>query len=375
MFTPSHCPNPECIHYLTPMNNHWYRKISPYRTKTFGLVNRFLCKACHKSFSTQTFSIDYYAKRKLNHLYIFNQINAGAGLRNIARDLHVSPKTVTNRINRLARNAIFIHQAILDELPYSEHFAADGFESFCVSQYFPDNYNILVGEDSQFVYHWDYVTIRRKGRMTERQKKKRDELENTFRALGKGIENSFRELSEFLEKKTHSRNGYVILSTDEKKDYERALYKSPSCKERLFDGSWRHRKVNSKDVRNTHNPLFPVNYMDREFRKDMAAHARETVQFNRNVNDGMLRMSLYLFSHNYLKPYRVAHKVKRHLRHAEVAGLDRKSLDQLVSGFFTERYFPKKDHPLEKTARKTLNREWETPLKKNDEILRKHLAA
>ena len=237
MFIPPHCPNPECIHYFIPADNHWYRKISPYSTITFGSVWRFLCKACRKTFSTQTFSIDYFAKKKLNHRYIFNQINAGAGLRNIARDLKVSPKAITNRISRLTRNAIFLHQAILDELPYSEHFAADGFESFCVSQYFPDNYNILVGEDSQFVYHWDYVSLCRKGRRTEKQKEKRIELEKRYQAPKKGIEDSFRELSEFLEKKTHTRNTYVIFSTDEKKDYERALYKSliyrnPNAEER-----------------------------------------------------------------------------------------------------------------------------------------------
>jgi len=35
----------------------------------------------------------------------------------------------------------------------------DGFESFCVSQYFPDNYNILVGRDSRFVCQWNYTTL------------------------------------------------------------------------------------------------------------------------------------------------------------------------------------------------------------------------
>ena len=226
MFTPSHCPNPDCIHYFSPLKDHWYRKISPYHTKTFGSVPRFFCKSCNKSFSSQTFSIDYFAKKKLNHLYIFNQINAGAGLRNIARNLNVSPKAITNRITRLARNAIFIHQAILDMLPYSEHFTADGFESFCVSQYFPDNYNILVGEDSQFVYHCDYVTLRRKGRMTVKQKKKREKLERIYRAPCKGIEESFGELSEFLESRNRSRKKYLILSKEEKNDYFRSLYKT-----------------------------------------------------------------------------------------------------------------------------------------------------
>ena len=76
------------------------------------------------------------------------------------------------------------------------------------------------------------------------------------------------------------------------------------------------------------NPLFPVNYMDREFRKDMASHARETIQFSRNVNEGMLRMSLYMFDHNFFKSYRMAHKEKRHLRHAEVTRLDRDYLEE-----------------------------------------------
>ena len=132
--------------------------------------------------------------------------------------------------------------------------------------------------------------------------------------------------------------------------------------------------VNSKEVRNSQNPLFPVNYMDREFRKDMASHARESVQFSRNVNEAMNRMSLYLFDHNYFKPFRVAHKVKRQLRHVEVAGLDREYLEGMISGFFESRYFWKKNHPMEVSARKTLNREWVTPLKKNDELVRKHWA-
>jgi hypothetical protein len=375
MFTPPHCPNPDCINYLNPEISLWYRKISPYDTITFGSVPRFRCRSCRKTFSRQTFSIDYYAKKKLNFLYIFNQINSGAGLRNIARDLKVSPKAVTGRINRMARNALLIHQAILDELPFSEHFAADGFESFCVSQYFPDNYNILVGSDSQFVYHWNYTTLRRKGRMTSSQKKQRKKLETVYRAPRGGVEDSFTDLLEFLEMRTHSREKYLILSTDEKRDYERALYKSPSCRKRAYNGSWRHQRVNSKDPRTKWNPLFPVNYMDREFRKDMAAHARETLQYGRNVNNAMLRIGLYIFDHNYFKPYRVADREKRHLKHAQVAGLNQDYLDGMVSGFFTSRSFWRKDHPMEKSVKKTLNREWITPLKKKDEVVRKHMAA
>ena len=375
MFIPPHCPNPECdLYYQAPITS-WYRKISPYKTKTFGFVPRFICSSCHRSFSTQTFSIDYYAKKQLPYQTIHNQINAGSGLRNIARNFHVSPRTIRNRINRLARNAILIHETLLHQFPLNEDVAADGFESFCVSQYFPDNYHILVGKDSQFVYRWNYVTLRRKGRMRDDQKKRRAILEKRFRARPKGIETSFGNLMAFLDRITEDRKRPLILYTDEKKDYQRALWRRDDLKKRLFNGSWRHHMVNSRDVRNTQNPLFPVNYIDREFRKDMASHARESLQFSRNVNEAMLRMSLYLFDHNYLKPFRVADSEKKRFRHAQIAGLDRKVLEDSISGFFSSRHFWRMECSLEGPGKRSLERGWKTPLKTGAEKTWKHLAA
>jgi transposase-like protein len=82
---PPHCPNPECKHYDFPKKPDWFQKAGTYSTLAFGNVPRFYCNSCGKYFSTQTFSIDYYAKKPVNYRYIYNQINAGAGIRNIAR--------------------------------------------------------------------------------------------------------------------------------------------------------------------------------------------------------------------------------------------------------------------------------------------------
>ena len=375
MFHPSHCPNTDCGNFIHPRNRTWYRKITPYTTSTFGTVPRFICKSCKKSFSKQTFSFEYYGKKRMDNRYIYDQINAGAGIRNIARQLSVSPKTITNRINRLARNAIIIQEKILKQLPFHEDFAADGFESFCISQYFPDNYTILVGSNSQFVYSCQYTTLRRKGRMTPHQRCRREKLEKSFRADPKGLKEAFGALGDLLALGTQSRKDPLILYTDEKKDYERALWSSPICTPRLYSGRWRHHQINSKEGRNAQNPLFPVNYMDREIRKDMANHSRETVQFSRNVNNAMLRMSLYLFDHNCMKPYRVAHPEKRSLRHAQVAGLKRDVLDDLLIGFFKNRLFWMGEHEIGGPGRKSLERGWQTPLKKHREVVPKYMAA
>ena len=373
---PPHCPNPLCDHYEYPKTPFWYRKAGYYGTQAFGTVPRFFCKSCGRYFSKQTFSIDYYAKRRVNYRYLYNQINAGAGIRNIARDLNLRDSTFTNRINRMARNALIINQMILHHLPPKEDLVIDGLQNFCVSQYFPDNYTIMVGKESQFAYDCDYATLRRCGRMTPGQKKRRGELEEVFRADPKAIKMSFLRLLMGIDRTLEEREWPLVLYTDEKKDYRRALWdRKIGFSDRMFKGLCRHHMTSSKEGRNQRNPLFSVNYFDREIRKDLATHARETVQFPRNVCNAMLRMNLYMFDHNVRKPYRIRDRVLKDYRHAEVAGADHSLLKSFVSGFFEKRMFRPRRIELTESARRTAYRLWETPLKKNPEKLWKYLEA
>ena len=150
---PPFCPNKDCdLHHLTQKNTSWYTKAGAYLTITFGRVKRFHCRKCGTRFSEQSFSLDYSARRKLPYDYILKQLKSAAGIRDIARDLHVSPTTITNRITRLSRQALAIHAALRDSIRLKEDLVADGFESFAVSQYFPDNIHLLAGKDSQFLY-------------------------------------------------------------------------------------------------------------------------------------------------------------------------------------------------------------------------------
>jgi hypothetical protein len=334
MFIPPHCPNPDCEHYDSPTVQGWYRSIGRYSTKTFGNVPRFKCRSCRLGFSKQTFSIDYYAKRLLDYSYIYHKINDGAGLRKIGRDLHASCDSITNRINRMARNATLANRQIVECLPLREDLVLDGLQNFCNSQFFPDNYTIAVGKDSQFVYECDYATIRRAGRMTTAQKKRREEIEERFRASRQSIEKSFTRVLRSIAMKTLKREVPLILYTDEKSDYRRSLWNDGEIRVKMFSGQWRHHMTNSKVGRNTRNPLFSVNYMDREIRKDMASQTRETVQFPRNVANAMLRMNLYLFDHNIFKPYRIRDEAEYLQSHAEAAGLERQVLEGIAGGFF-----------------------------------------
>lgn len=375
MFIPPHCPYSTCINYSRPSNPFWYTRNGSHDTKTFGRVPRFRCKACERTFSTQTFSIDYYSKMKLNYVDIYTKINSGTGIRTIARDMRVKPESIINRINRMGRTAVILNQFIISQIDVREHMVLDGIQNFCFSQFFPDNYTIIVGKKSQFVYDCDYATIRRGGRMTDSQKKRRDELSKIFKASVSSVYDSFGRLLDSIDLFTANRQNILILYTDMKYDYVKAINNwSDRISGYFKSGMWIHERTSSKLPRTIWNPLFSVNYMDREFRKDMAGLTRETVQFPKNVCNAMLRMYLYMFDHNIRKPYRINNSTPWSFKHSSAAGLSNEDRQKITKDFFFKRYFLPRGFKLSESAKKTINREWITPLKEKPEKLWKYLA-
>jgi hypothetical protein len=325
-------------------------------------VQRFQCLYCSHRFSTQSFSIDYYAKRKVEYRVIDNQLKSTGSIRDISRDLSVSTATVINRITRLAHNALAVHAKLCGLSPQQEALVADGFESFCVSQYFPNNITLLAGKRSQYLYFANYCTLRRKGRMTAQQKRRRTMLEKRWRADSQAVRKTFDELV------THIRcdTGVKRLFTDEKIEYMRSLESVVSQK------PIKHIRISSTLPRTLRNDLFSVNYLDREIRKDCANHVRQTVCFSRNVNNCMERLWVYFIYHNYRKRYRIRYGEVR--THAEVAGIDGKEIRQALKGYFTRRSFLSKCG-LTGSMRLLWLRELDTPLSEAYNYMPNHLTA
>ncbi|MDP3177187.1 MAG: hypothetical protein Q8M76_04735, partial [Spirochaetaceae bacterium] len=147
--------------------------------------------------------------------------------------------------------------------------------------------------------------MRRKGRMTDYQKLRRRDLEKLWRADPRGIEGSFRRIvGECLRLLSEEARPSLCLWTDEKREYPRAIASSPCAHALGEQGRIRHRTVSSRAARTIQNPLFAVNYMDREIRKDLHEHVRETTCFGRNVNRQMERLAVYLYNHNFQRKHR-----------------------------------------------------------------------
>ena len=340
---PPFCPNRNCIHHrrLPPAGaGRWYRLAGSYSTKAFGPVQRYRCRACRRSFSAQTFALDYFIKLPIDYRELFSRITSGSGLRSIGRKLQLSHQIIGNRISRLARQALALQARLLVGFALDEDLAADGFESFVASQYEPNNIHLLVGATSQFLYEFDYAHLRRKGRMSAAQKDERERREGLWVRPPVSISASFSHILESLEGLLAGRvKERVRLFTDERHEYHRLIDRSPPLQSLRRRGLFSHLRISSKKARTLTNRLFPVNYWDRELRKDNADHVRETVQFSRSVASCLERIAVYQMWHNYFKPYRIDDGPKSRLLHGQVAGIDRERIEAELEGIFERRRF------------------------------------
>ena len=340
-FQPSFCPHQGCPSHsnCATVGDCWYRKDGFRSTKVVGAVQKFRCRVCGRGFSQRTFDIDYWTHRSIDYQLVQNLLVGGSGLRQSSRTLGVSLNLIGNRHARLARQALAIHSSVLEKLRLCEDLVFDGFESFAYSQYYPNNINLLVGADSQFVLGMNATVLRRKGRMTELQKEKRKNLEGQWRAPGNGIYRSSREL---LNWACHvgfgSRRLPLVIKSDEKKEYARALGSLKPYGGWLGEGLIDHQMTSSKAARTFSNPLFPVNYLDRQLRKDLAEHVRETVRFSRRIEFSLERATIHLFHHNYFKSFR-SRCLDKEKTHAEVAGFDRNDIKLWQREYLTTRVF------------------------------------
>jgi transposase-like protein len=347
MTKPPFCPNPHCPSHF-PQKDHnsrrpWYYKAGFYHPAAASEpVRRYLCKTCGKKFSRQTFSINYFSKKNLNLNKLSLSLSSGMSIRAMARFYHVAPTTVIRKIRLLARQSVAINSILDQEVQLSESLVADGFESFVVSQYFPNNFNFLMGKESQYIYFFNYVQLHRKGKMTARQKIVAKKLKERWPLPRNNQVIKFTEVVSYATKLAAQTPGLKGLDfyTDEKAEYRRCtepVYLPPELRGKGF--GFRHHTTSSHDPRTVSNDLFSVNYIDRECRKDLAEHHRETTCHARETCDSVERMCVYSTIHNFFKDYRINPGKSEYRTHADAAGIPREFYGPLLKKFTTWRFF------------------------------------
>jgi len=272
-----------------------------------------------------------------------DRLNSCSGYRQIGRALSLSYAVLKNRYERLARNYLNVTATAYTNFALPEDIAFDGFESFVGSQFVPDNFNIAVGTSSRVPYVCSLTLFRRHGRMTEKQKEKRKQLDRIWklprRSFIESCKEAFRDIISLYLNRPHLTP--FTIYTDQKKEYQTALKELPEAKHLIKLKVLVHHQTSSRAARTRRNPLFPVNYFDREIRKNSAAHVRETVRFDREVNMSAARMAIMIGYHTFRKPFTIdGHShTEDLLTHGDVAGLTgRREVRQAYQELYTHRH-------------------------------------
>lgn len=113
------CTNKECK--MNNRKNHkgepkWYRKHGFYATKNRGRIQRFRCTICGKTFSIQTFSVDYYAHKVVDYNEI-EAINRSPGSLKQKLNSRITYCVFRNRMERLFRQYSACYSRGRDTLP------------------------------------------------------------------------------------------------------------------------------------------------------------------------------------------------------------------------------------------------------------------
>jgi transposase-like protein len=291
-FIPPFCPDPKCDFHLNPQGWRFKKDGTHFRKFDHSHIQRYRCPHCRRSFSTQTFSTTYWLKRPDLLELIARALVACSGYRQIARTLDVAPSTIELQVRRLGRHAQLFHELHRPRHAPTEPIVYDGFESFEFSQYWPSHLNTVAGADSQFTYATTVAELRRKGRMTKRQRKRRDELEAFYgRPDPKAIQ---RATAEVLALVVPPGSPEIVLRTDEHQAYPRAL-------RQLSDRQFRHEQTSSKVPRTPWNSLSPINLLHALMRHSGSNHKRETIAFSRRNQSMVGRDAVHRVWRNYVK--------------------------------------------------------------------------
>jgi len=292
-FRPPCCPNPNCVFHAGSQGWRYRRAGFFHRQRAPRSVPRFQCSHCKRSFSSQTFSTTYWLKRPELLRHTWDALLACAGYRQIARIHHCSPTTVMTHAERLGRHALLFLEKHRPKSAPREPIVVDGFESFEFSQFHPLHLNLAIGAQTHFLYAFTDAELRRKGRMTPAQRRKRQRLEARLgRPHPRAIERSMAALLGLVAPP----DSQIEIRSDEHPAYPRAW-------RRVARVAVRHAVTPSKQARTARNPLFPANRADLWLRHSGANHKRETIAFSKRRASVVERCALLSVYLNYQKSF------------------------------------------------------------------------
>ena len=256
MFLPPRCPYAACPAHLQPSFGFCRRdgRYSPLCRA--HPVQRYRCRLCRRRFSRQSFRADCRQKKPHLNAAFLRLMMACVALRQAARVLGVSRRTVERRFVWLAGHAAQFHAHRLRGAGLAGPFMLDELETFEGNRYQPVTVPVLIEPRTLFIVGTEAGPLRRKGRMTPDQRRRRSEHEALH---GRRPSQSAAAVRAVLERLRGCARGPVVLHSDHKPLYER-------LGRRLFGERFVWAPHSASARRDRSNPLFAINHTNARLR-------------------------------------------------------------------------------------------------------------
>ena len=133
VFIPPRCPVPHCTAHSDPhaFERDFYARHGSYQPKCRPhRVPRFRCKQCGKTFSRQTFRMDYCDNKPFLNATLFKLLASGLGLRQSARIMGLSRRCTELKARKISRHLGRLNRNLTDQFHDGCEFMLDEMETF-----------------------------------------------------------------------------------------------------------------------------------------------------------------------------------------------------------------------------------------------------
>lgn len=295
MFVPVRCPHRSCSQHHRPAQR-FYRRHGYYRALCRPHpIARFLCRFCGRSFSRQTFRMDYRDHRPDLNVHLFRSLASGLGLRQTSRNLRLSLRCTELKFCKIARHLRRLNLTLRGPLPQDSCFQLDEIESYesCRNTR-PLSVPFLIESRSRFVLWAEAAAIRPRGRMSAARLRR---IARDHARYGLRRDLSRRSLRRTLQRGADLSAGLlrIRLHTDRKASYP-ALARAAFGAARLI-----HHTTSSTLPRTVANPLFPINHTEAMARDLGARLRRESWLASKKRRYLDLALQVFMAYRNYVR--------------------------------------------------------------------------
>ncbi|MFT7486086.1 MAG: transposase-like protein [Candidatus Paceibacteria bacterium] len=295
MFKPPFCPRRDCSQHRSPRPNFYYRHGFYHPNCRSHAVPRFRCRTCRRTFSRQTFRMDYRDQRPDLNAPLFNLISMGVGIRMSSRRLGLSLRCTELKLRKIARHLRQQNLTLRVPLDGEVQFAFDEFETFETHRSLcPLSVPVLIEKTTRFWIWAESATIRPKGKMSAKRTRLMAILDLKH---GRRRDRSRRAIRRTLDRGRDllKQSATVQLYTDQKLSYP-GLVRIALGASRLV-----HHSTNSKVARTTHNPLFPINHEEACMRDVVGRMRRESWLVSKKRRYLDLALHVHMAHRNFVR--------------------------------------------------------------------------